>query len=99
MNAEHGKKNGAGNQKNSKGRVPKQAQGNPILNYWQLPLTNKHKSLPNQDAQNEEQWEFGKILSRQVDLFTREMRIKCARFIQEQSYQESQTVAGGKDTR
>ena len=44
------KKNGAGNQKNYKGRVPKQAQGNPILTYWQLPPTNKH-SLPNQDAQ------------------------------------------------
>ena len=97
---EHGawKKNGAGDQKNSKGRVPKQAQGNPILNYWQLPLTNKHKSLPNQDAQNEEQWEFGKILLRQVDLFTREMRIKCARFIHEQSCRKSR-AASGKDTR
>ena len=50
MNAEHGKKNGAGNQKNSKGRVPKQAQGNPILSYWQLRPTNKHKSLLNQDV-------------------------------------------------
>ena len=32
---EHGawKKNGAWDQKNSKGRVPKQAQGNPILSY------------------------------------------------------------------
>ena len=50
---EHGawKKNGAGDRKNSKGRVPKQAQGNPILTYWQLLPTNKHKSLPNQDAQ------------------------------------------------
>ena len=49
---EHGawKKNGAGDQKNSKGRVPKQAQGNPILSYWQLRPTNKHKSLLNQDA-------------------------------------------------
>ena len=45
------KKNGAGNQKNYKGRVPKQAQGNPILTYWQLPPTNKHKSLLHQDAQ------------------------------------------------
>ena len=135
-------KNGAGDQKNSKGRLPKQAQGNPILTYWQLPPTNKHKSLPNQDAQvwdnqntsfvrikqqhnhgnnnnnslrdrrnstapgglvgspkwlivrtnltrfrsfsvlcGYEKREFGKILSRQVDLFTREMEIKCERFI------------------
>ena len=44
-------KNGAGDQKNSKGRLPKQAQGNPILTYWQLPPTNKHKSLLHQDAQ------------------------------------------------
>ena len=52
MNAEHGKKkNGIGDQKNSKERVPKQAQGNPILTYWQLPPTNKHKSLLHQDAQ------------------------------------------------
>ena len=51
MNAEHGKKNGVGDQKNSKGRVPKQAQGNPILTYWQLPPTNKHKRLLHQDAQ------------------------------------------------
>ena len=28
-----------------------------------------------------EKREFGKILSRQVDLFTREMEIKCERFI------------------
>ena len=45
------KKNGAGDQKNSKGRAPKQAQGNPILTYWQLQPTNKHKRLRNQDAQ------------------------------------------------
>ena len=51
MNVEHGKKTELGTKKNSKGRVPKQAQGNPILTYWQLPPTNKHKSLPNQDAQ------------------------------------------------
>ena len=51
MNAEHGKKNGVGDQNNSKEQVPKQAQGNPILTYWQLPPTNKHKSLLHQDAQ------------------------------------------------
>ena len=45
------KKNGAGDRKNSKGRVPKQAQGNPILTYWQLRPTNKHYSLLDQDAQ------------------------------------------------
>ena len=37
--------------KNSKGRAPKQAQGNPVLTYWQLQPTNKHKRLRNQDAQ------------------------------------------------
>ena len=45
-----GKKTELGTQKNSNGRVPKQAQGNPILSYWQLRPTNKHKSLLNQDA-------------------------------------------------
>ena len=45
------KKNRVGYQNNSKERVPKQAQGNPILTYWQLPPTNKHKSLLHQDAQ------------------------------------------------
>ena len=45
------KKNGAEDQKDSKGRVPKQAQGNPILICWKLRPTNKHKSLLSEDAQ------------------------------------------------
>ena len=51
MNTKHGKKkNGANDQKDSKGRVPKQAQGNPILICWKLWPTNKHKSLLHEDA-------------------------------------------------
>ena len=42
--------------------------------------------------------EIDGIAPRQVDLFTREMRIKCARVIHEQSCQKSR-AASGKDTR
>ena len=51
MNTKHGKKKRSWEQKDSKGRVPKQAQGNPILICWKLRPTNKHKSLLNEDAQ------------------------------------------------
>ena len=62
MNTKHGKKNEAYDEKDSKGRVPKQAQGNPILICWKLRPTNKHKSLLNEDAQ---------VLDNQNTSFTR----------------------------